>query len=224
MPLREDPVGDLLVIIELTELAARVPVHALGLWTLDCAGRALGADIREIEAHRGALRSSLARTRGLLREDELEITDADVDAIAQPVRDRIEVLRFGEDSKGNRRAIAAAEATLFAILGALGRAEDRSTHESVARRAQDAFEDRDEEALAQARRLLLRARLIPSGAELLVRLDFAEANGALPPGAEERAWIDSHRALLMAEDQDSRFAVTLRYLEIVFLGELDRAP
>ena len=221
---REDPVGDLLVIIELTEIAARVPAGARELWTLDCAGRAVGVDIRELDRHMGSLRACLARARAHVLAPEPEPEPDAVDDLVQTVREVGRALRLEGNSNRNLRAIAAVDAALFAIDGVFGRSDPTSAHEAVARRAQAAFEDPDEEALAQARRLLLRTKLIPSGAELLVRLDYAEAHGALPPGPGERAWLDGQRARLMMEDQDSRFAVTLRYLELVFLGELARAP
>lgn len=96
-------------------------------------------------------------------------------------------------------------------------------HETTARTAQSAFEAPHDEANNQARRLLTRAKLIPSGAELLVRLDYAESLGALPRDPQQRAWLDAQRELLMNEDEAGRLAVVFRHLDAVFLAELTGA-
>jgi hypothetical protein len=120
---------------------------------------------------------------------------------------------------GYARAVAAVSSLVLALRCIDGHPD----HEAAARTAQLAFEQPHEEAGNQARRLLLRAKLIPSGAELLMRLDYAEGRGVLPSAPEQRAWIDAQRELLMNEDENGRLAVVFRHLDRVFLAELARA-
>lgn len=221
----EDLIGDLLVLTELTELAARVPAGARERWALDCAGRAVGVDLAELATHQRELKWCLASGRARLRHMDDETAKARLDDAIGLARDHVAALaqnledRPGRGRLRRQRALAAANSAVWALRCV----EGEGIHEQAARSAQRAFEDPVEEARAQGRRLLLRTKLIPSGADLLVRLDYAEARGALPDDPAERAWIDNHRALLMAEDEDGRFAVVLRYRECVFLAELERA-
>jgi hypothetical protein len=127
--------------------------------------------------------------------------------------------RSANAGPGHARALAAVSAVVWAMRCADGHAD----HEAAARTAQAAFEEPDEEAGNQARRLLLRCKLIPSGAELLVRLDYAEAHGALPRAPEQLEWLNLQRASLMNEDQDGRLAVVFRHFDRVFLAEFARA-
>jgi hypothetical protein len=211
-----------LMLVELTELATRVPPGVRELWAIDCARRAVAADIQSLRPYVSVLRSSLAVARTHLNQRLAAPTE---DA---PARDEFEHARelvqtrfdhFHERSNnagpGHARALAAVSAVVLAMRCADGQRE----HENTARTAQEAFE----EAGNQARRLLLRSKLIPSGAELLVRLDYAESLGALPRVPEQLDWLNAQRGLLMNEDEDGRLAVVFRHFDRVFLGEFARA-
>lgn len=215
-----------LMLVELTELSQRVPKGVRELWALDCARRAIASDIPILRPRLSILRAYLATAR------RFAISAAESDSAAESLREEFdrthllarELLDDMQDGSANAgpgyaRAVAAVSSLVWAIRCADGLPD----HETAARTAQAAFEEPEEEAANQARRLLLRGKLIPSGAELLMRLDYAEARGVLPSAPEERAWIDAQRELLMNEDENGRLAVVFRYLDRVFLTELARA-
>ena len=217
-----DPIGNLLVIVELTELRYRIPAAALELWAIDCARRALGVDLPRVP---GSLRTELRRcldtARRWVRAPEDELL-ADHFAAA---RARQATLLGDLGTAFGRNRESREHALLHAVRLALECVAGEPAFDELAEVARSVFAmpDRPAEAEAQTRRLLVRAKLMPSGAELLVRLDYAESRGLLPNDAASRAWLDRQRRLLMAENEDSRFAVTLRYMDEVFDAELEAA-
>jgi hypothetical protein len=219
-----------LMLVELTELSQRVPAGVRELWALDCARRAIASDIPILRPQLSRLRSYvMAAQRFALSKSgpdptpESEIGSLregfeQAQLLARELFDDMQE-RASNAGPGYARAVAAVSSLVWAMRCIDGHPD----HEAAARTAQAAFEEPDEEAANQARRLLLRGKLIPSGAELLMRLDYAEARGVLPSAPEERAWIDAQRELLMNEDENGRLAVVFRYLDRVFLTELARA-
>ena len=211
-----------LMLVELTELAARVPAGARQHWALDCAKRAIGDDIPALRPHRVMLRSGLSAARSRLIAGSPADSREEFERVEQLTRDALGELQQRLDDEGpgfgRARAVEAARSLIVAMRCVEGHPE----HETTARVAQRAFEDPLAEADNQARRLLLRCKLIPSGAELLVRLDYAEDHGAMPKSPQERAWLDAQRELLMNEDEEGRMAVVFRHFHRVFLGELSR--
>lgn len=217
-----------LMLVELTELAQRVPPGARELWALDCARRAIASDIPTLRPQLAMLRSCLAAARSwATRPAEPEPTaesKALREAFEHAQQLALELHRDMQERSANAGpGYARAVAAVASLVWAMRCVDGHPDHEAAARTAQAAFEHPDEEADNQARRLLLRAKLIPSGAELLMRLDYAEARGVLPSAPEQRAWLDSQRELLMNEDENGRLAVVFRYLDRVFLTELARA-
>jgi hypothetical protein len=215
-----------LMLVELTELAQRVPAGVRELWALDCARRTVAADILALRPHVRMLRSGLAVAASHLAQRLAAPTEPlQREAFEHArllVHECLEQLqqRSPNSGPGHAQAVAAVSSVLLAMRCADGHAD----HEATARTAQAAFEHPDEEAGNQARRLLLRSKLIPSGAELLVRLDYAEAHGALPRAPEQLEWLNAQRGLLMNEDHDGRLAVVFRHLDRVFLAELSLPP
>jgi hypothetical protein len=223
-----------LMLVELTELSQRVPAGVRELWALDCARRAISSDIPNLRPQLAVLRSYLAAaqrwgtfaaklpsTAESGRTSESETLREAFDRAQLLARELLDDMQeFSTNAgPGYARAVAAVSSLVWAMRCLDGHPD----HEAAARTAQAAFEDRDAEAGHQARRLLLRGKLIPSGAELLMRLDYAEARGVLPSAPEQRAWLDAQRELLMNEDENGRLAVVFRHLEQVFLTELARA-
>jgi hypothetical protein len=219
-----------LMLVELTELAQRVPAGVRELWALDCARRAIASDIPTLRPQLAMLRACVAAARSwVTRTAEPESTTESAWAGDRDAFERAQQLarelyddmheRSGNAGPGYARAVAAVSSLVWAMRCASGHPD----HEVAARTAQAAFEHPDEEAGHQARRLMLRAKLIPSGAELLMRLDYAEARGMLPSAPEQRAWLDAQRELLMNEDENGRLAVVFRHFDRVFLSELARA-
>lgn len=227
-----------LLLVELTEISQRVPKGARELWALDCAARAIASDIPTLRPQLAVLRSCLAAARRWATfaikpsqttepetEPETETESASLreafDRAQQLARELLDDMQQRSTNAGPifLRAVAAVSSLVLAMRCADGHPD----HEATARTAQRAFEEPDEEAGNQARRLLLRGKLIPSGAELLMRLDYAEARGVLPSAPEQLAWLDAQRELLMNEDENGRLAVVFRHLDRVFLTELSRA-
>lgn len=219
-----DAIGDLLRLVERSELGARVPAQALELWALDCARRALGVDLRVLDVHVGTLRRGISAARTLLRKPDVDDVPAAFElARADVERCRTELRTVEQPGLNGRLALSAIEAVASAMDCARDR--DHARIESTARLAREAFHanDRDIEFDAQVRRLLLRCGLLPSGDELLVRLDYAEARGALPRDPAQQAWLDAQRQKLMADDTERRLIVVIRHLEQVFLAEFEQA-
>jgi hypothetical protein len=219
-----------LMLVELTELSQRIPAGVRQLWALECARRAIASDIPLLRPRLAVLRTWLAAARHhALHAAEPESEPAAESESPREAFERAQLLaRELLDDMQERSANAGPEyaravAAVSSLVSAMRCADGHPDHEAAARTAQAAFEEPDEEAGNQARRLLLRCKLIPSGAELLMRLDYAEARGVLPSAPEERAWLDAQRELLMNEDENGRLAVVFRYLDSVFLTELARA-
>lgn len=223
-----DLFDSVLMLVERTELSQRVPAGARELWALECARRAIASDIPILRARISVLRSHVAAARRwATRPPEPELT-AESESLREAF-ERAQLLARAllEDMQaqstnagpGYARAVAAVASLVWAMRCVAGHPD----HEAAARAAQAAFEHPGAEANNQARRLLLRGKLIPSGAELLMRLDYAEARGALPSAPEQLAWLDAQRELLMNEDENGRLAVVFRHLDRVFLAELARA-
>jgi hypothetical protein len=223
-----------LMLVELTELSQRVPAGVRELWALDCARRAIASDILTLRPQLAMLRTWLAATRQWATVEIESARAADLTYSAESAslreafehaqllaRDHLDDMQEGSANAGPgyARAVAAVSSLVWAMRCVDGHPD----HEAAARAAQAAFEEPNAEADNQARRLLLRAKLIPSGAELLMRLDYAEARGVLPSAPEQRAWLDAQRELLMNEDEAGRLAVVFRHLDRVFLTELARA-
>lgn len=210
---------DLLILIELSELGRAIADRGRERWAIDCAKRAVGVYVDRCGPQAPALREGLATARRWLDEPPSEDQRSDAVALVIAARDELrrrEQTAVRRDRVPLQRASKAAEAVALALDCAVGRvAADR-----VATTAREAFPDPEDEAAAQARRLLLWTGLLPSGTELLVRLDYAESLGRLPTDVEQRAWIESQRVLLMANDEGGRLAMVLRHLELVFLAEL----
>lgn len=226
MGAQPDVLGDLLVLVELTSARERVPAGALERWALDCAGRSLGADLRGLDPHRSMLRAALVGARAALRERAAGLaptTLADAHGRALAVREALDDTELDDlDTARSRAAAASVHHALRCIGEGLAPNPRRNVEaHATAERARAAFANGYAESLPQARRLLWRAQLLPTGAELLVRLDYAESRGALPPDPRAREWIHAQRRLLMAEDEDSRFALVLRHPRPVFLTEFE---
>jgi hypothetical protein len=220
---------DAIVLVELTELAARVPPGAREYWALDCAKRAIGDDNwmlrRQRERLRGWWRIGQQQLERRLSDepeppqDDLRQLFEAAQASVPEIIEELPAADVGRDGVARVRAVAAVQSLVHALRCVDGHPE----HETAARLAQGAFADPREEAGNQARRLLMRTKLIPTGAELLVRLDYAESLGALPRDPEQRAWLDAQREHLMNEDEECRLAVVFRHLDRVFLAELASA-
>jgi hypothetical protein len=218
-----------LVLVELTELAARVPAGAREQWALDCAKRACGDDFLALDGVVHSAWWDIARWRLGHRLGAIG-SDSDAAALRQifedmqaSIGDAVDSLRDIVETQGPGHGRARAVEAMQSVVWALRCADGHPDHEAAARTAQRAFEDPHEEAGNQARRLLMRSKLTPTGAELLVRLDYAESLGALPRDPDQRAWLDAQRELLMNEDEAGRLAVVFRHLDAVFLAELARA-
>ena len=212
--------GDLLVLIELTELGKHIPARGLERWAIDCAQRAVGAYVDRCGPQLPALRRGLVTARRWLAEppDDDQRNDANVAALAA----RDELLRRAQAASRDRLALLRAGKAAEAVVRVLDCVVGSAHAEQVAAVAREAFPDPEDEAAAQTRRLLLWTKLLPSGPELLVRLDYAESRGRLPTDREQREWIESQRVLLMADDEAGRLAMVLRHLELVFLAELEK--
>jgi hypothetical protein len=224
-----------LMLVELTELSHRVPAGARELWALDCARRAIASDIPILRPQQSMLRACLAAARRWATRpiDPAATAAAEPTAESDALRDAFEhgqllarelLDEMQERSTNAGPGYARAVAAVSSLVWALRCIDGHPDHEVAARTAQLAFEEPHAEAANQARRLLLRAKLIPSGAELLMRLDYAEGRGVLPSAPEQRAWIDAQRELLMNEDENGRLAVVFRHLDRVFLAEFSIPP
>lgn len=219
---------DLLVLLELTDLGARAAAGGRERWAISCARRAVSVNVEQLGPELPALREGLARAARFVvqRPDEDTHRDA-VGLVEQAIRgvgERMQQTRNHRGANVRRstllavRAHQAAEAVKLAVdCAATGRG-----HQGVAELARSSFPDQEPEASHQARRLLVCTKLLPSGPDLLVRLDYAESLGRLPIDGEPREWIESQRVLLMADDEAGRIAMVLRHLELVFLAELER--
>lgn len=221
-----------LMLVELTPLSQRVPRGARELWALDCAGRAIASDIPTLRPQLAVLRSYLAAARRWATFASKPSQTDEPSPESESLREAFdraqllarELLDDMQDHSTNAGPIyTRAVAAVASLVWAMRCADGHPDHEATARTAQRAFEHPHEEASNQARRLLLRAKLIPSGAELLMRLDYAEARGVLPSAPEQLAWLDAQRELLMNEDENGRLAVVFRHLDRVFLTELAQA-
>lgn len=215
-----DQLEDLLALIELTELGARVREHGVQRWALDCGSRAVAANIEVIDRHAPILRAALQAAMRWLRDRESHHDGfnntfsqvATVQELLAEQREHASRRRLAWD-RAIQAAVAVGEA-LFCVAGT-------RTPEEAAAAAREAFPDPEVEATAQLRRLLTWTRLLPDGSDLLVRLDYAESRGQ-PRDAETRSWLEAQRVLLMTDDEQCRFAVTTRCFDLVFLAELER--
>jgi hypothetical protein len=212
---------DLLILIELTELGSRIPARSRERWAIDCARRAVGANVEWCGPQLAPLRESLTTATHWLDEVPSDEQRSDAIAAAQATCDAL-LRRAQTASKGARLGLQRTGKTAEAVMRALECAAARAPAEQVAAVAREAFPNPEDEAASQARRLLLWTRLLPSGPELLVRLDYAESRGRLPADREQRDWIEAQRVLLMADDEAGRLAMVLRHLELLFLPELEK--
>ena len=221
--------GDLLVLIERTELGARAAAGGRERWAISCARRAVSHNVEWLGPELPALREALTRAARFVRErpddDVYQDAIAPVEQGWRTTGERYQQVRGARGANVSRRSIFSyqAQRSVEAVRLCLDHAAARGeTHERVAEVARSAFVLPEQEAEHQARRLLLCTKLLPSGADLLVRLDHVEALGRFPTDPDERAWIEAQRVALMADDETSRMAVLLRHLELVFLPELER--
>jgi hypothetical protein len=212
---------DLLILMELTELGERIAPKGRERWAIDCAQRAVGANVDRCGEQLPALREGLAAARRWLKQpperDEHHATSALVLAARKGLGKRAQ-----EATKGNRLAMQRTVKAADAVIAALDSVAAGANMEQVAAVAREAFPEDADEATAQAMRLLYWTKMLPSGQELLVRLDYAESLGRLPSDGEQRAWIEAQRGLLMTDDEAGRMAMVLRHADLVFLAELDR--
>lgn len=212
---------DLLILIEVTELGGRIAERGRERWAIDCARRAVGVYIDRCGPQVPALREGLATARRWFDFPPNEDQRNHARAAALAARD--ELLRRAQTAvRRDRVPLQRASKAAEAVALALDCVVEGAHAERVATVAREAFPDPEDEAAAQARRLLLWTKLLPSGAELLVRLDYAESRGRLPIDREQRTWIEGQRVLLMADDEAGRLALVLRHLELVFLAEFER--
>jgi len=212
---------DLLILIELSDFGHASADRGRERWAIDCAKRAVGVYVDRCGPQAPALREGLATARRWLEQPPNEDQRKDASATVLAARD--ELLRRAQTAvRRDRVPLQRASKAAEAVGLALDCVVERAPADRVAAVAREAFPDPEDEAAAQARRLLLWTKLLPSGTELLVRLDYAESRGRLPIDGEQRAWIESQRVLLMADDEAGRLAVVLRHLELVFLAEFDR--
>lgn len=214
---------DLWILIERTELGARAAAGGRERWALNCARRAVSTNVEQLGPELPVLREALARADRWLpdRPDE-ELSRGVLASVEQAWRSVAE--RARRRPGAGRRALALSNAHMAteAVLRGVVCAASGKHHDRVAELARSSFSNQELEAAAQARRLLLFTKLLPRGADLLVRLDYAESIGKMPLAREEREWIEAQRSLLMANDEQARMAVLLRELELVFLPELER--
>jgi hypothetical protein len=211
---------ELLILIELSDLGDRIAERGLERWAIDCARRAVSANVDRCGPQLPALREGLATAKRWLEQPPTADQRNDANAAASTACKGI--LRRAQEASRYRLALQRTAKSAEAVARALDCVAEAANADQVAAVAREAFPDREDEAAAQARRLLFWTRLLPSGAELLVRLDYAESRGRLPIDGEQRAWIEAQRVLLMADDEAGRLAVVLRHLELVFLAELER--
>jgi hypothetical protein len=213
---------DLLILIELTEFGARARAQGRERWAINCARRAVSTNVERLGPELATLRGLLASAERWLKQPPDEDEKRDVIAGFTPtlrsVRERI------HQTQNRRRLLelGLAHKAVEAVHLCVAHVASAHGYEQVATRAREAFRNQDDEAAAQARRLLLFTKLLPTGADLLVRLDYVESLGRLPSDPEAHAWIEAQRASLMTDDEQARMAVMLRYLELVFMPELDR--
>ncbi|HLT35373.1 MAG TPA: hypothetical protein VK034_03785 [Enhygromyxa sp.] len=211
---------DLLVLIELTPLGARAREHGVKLWALDCASRAVAANIEVIGQHATVLRRALEVTRQWLRAPEAQ-QEIFMDQVSRVGGVQELLAREREQASRRRLAYTYAVQAAVAVGEAMACVQGHRSPEEIAEAARRAFPDPDIEATAQLRRLLIWTRLLPDGSDLLVRLDYAESRG-LPDDAPTRTWLETQRASLMTNDEQCRFAVTVRCFDLVFLAELEQ--
>ncbi|HVI01756.1 MAG TPA: hypothetical protein VM869_23730, partial [Enhygromyxa sp.] len=74
--------GDLLVLIELTELGKHIPARGLERWAIDCAQRAVGSYIDRCGPQLPALRQGLATARRWLETPPTEDQRKDASTLA----------------------------------------------------------------------------------------------------------------------------------------------
>jgi hypothetical protein len=212
---------DLLILMEMTELGERIAPKGRERWAVDCAHRAVGANVDRCGEQLPALREGLAAARRWIKQppeqDERDATSTLVWGAHEGLAIRAEAA-----SKGHRLAMQRTVKSAEAVAAALDSVAEGRYMERVAELARKAFPEDNDEATAQAMRLLYWTKMLPSGTELLVRLDYAESLGRLPIDGEQRAWIEAQRGLLMTDDEAGRMAMVLRHLDLVFLAELDR--
>lgn len=215
---------ELLILIELTEFGARAAAGGRERWAINCARRAVSANVEQLGPELLTLREGLAcATRWVQRAPDDDARNDALLAVERAMRS-IRERTPGSPQATNRRALAHASAhrAAQAVGASIECAVTANGHERVAEVARSSFPNQEHEAAHQARRLLVCTKLLPSGADLLVRLDHVEALGKMPSDPIERAWIEEQRVALMADDEQVRMAVLLRHLELVFLPELDR--
>lgn len=213
---------ELWLLIDQTEFGKRAAPGGRERWAINCARRAVSANSEFLGPEMAVLRDALARAGRWVKapptDDALTDADATLVRAQSDLRQRIHAAtrqkRILELERGHR-AVQAVQESLACVAHSRG-------HEQVAALARSAFQRPEQEAAAQARRLLLCTKLLPTGADLLVRLDYVEALGRMPEDPSEREWIEAQRALLMTEDEQARMLMILRHLELVFLPELDR--
>jgi hypothetical protein len=193
-------IDDLLAMIQHTELGSRAHEHGVQLWAIDCARRA-------VDANREVIDSVLAEWSW----------QSDLDQQLE------RLVRFMRGKSSEREIYGSREIQGQCEL--LGRRHEEAPTPDNYRAlwaAMAAAAEPEGEALSQLRRLLIWTKLVPSGPELLVRLDYAESRGRLPEDPPTRTWIAEQRLRLMGNDEPAKFAVTMRCFDLVFLAELEQ--
>jgi len=206
-------------VLALAGLTGRGSVQALDLWACDCVRRAV------VETLPQAIAAEL-RTSLLMVCIKDYVRGHPVDG------NMLQMLSTAITTRLEQREQRAPE--LGSLLNALttltlGDGSSEVTAAQVARLAGEAMLPhqgelaplREIEARWQARRLLWRTGLMPGLPDMLVRLDQAEAAGALPKPGPALRRFDALRARIHAED-DARLDLILEFTEVIYLRELDQ--
>jgi hypothetical protein len=204
-----NPVEDILA---LAELLGRATPRPLGLWACDCVRRATHDVIVMPGQHDPRLRQLLLEVNNhfLARPADLALAQRLAAQLEQHYEGRMREATSAataliEHALGNTEALAVAQLALQATLPEQGYVAP--VYE---------FESR-----WQARRLLWRTELMPRGPDMLVRLDLAEAAGALPRSGPALLRFDELRARIHA-DEDARLDLILEFGEALYLFEIRR--
>jgi hypothetical protein len=203
-----NPVEDILA---LAELLGRATQRPLGLWACDCVRRASHEVIVTPGAQDPRLRQLLLEVNNhfLARPADLALAQRLAAQLERHYAGRMREATWAatalvEHALGNTDALAVAQLALQAMLPEQGNIS--TFHEFEAR--------------WQARRLLWRTDLMPRGPDMLVRLDLAEAAGAVPRSGPALLRFDALRARIHA-DEDARLDLILEFGEALYLFEIN---
>lgn len=209
-------------ILALAQLCRRAERRGTALWICDCARRVIREryqpsrpDLRPLTALDGLrqfLRTSVPRFSAAAQLlgpalASVELAEAEFDDEAEAASVIVAVLAL-------RHAIAPREAPPDVVAASC-------RDHMVPWTSRDPTALRLWEERWQARRLLWRLRMMPTGGEIFVRLDQAEYAGVLPRAGTRASRRYAELRERVFADEDARLDLILEFPEALFHAELD---